>query len=1240
MAHLPTVDQNPPIELEPHQERPSLLSNEERRRRIHGKTAPPMLSHLVVGGVIAQDNGQGQLQGVVVEEQSQLHGRHVSAQGQLASLQPRGPEAQAEREGGGDRAHTHLQAEERDAQTHRQAEGLHTNAHLCDGTSNQLQRLPEKSLRDQWQEFHGVVTDYIKEELELLDITDEMATASLPGLATMCMERFNAEQALRELQVQEDKDLQEEFLVTRTVGNQEVQSELDLWKPAIEKEWKSLTEETGAVRQITKQELRRLAEEKGQAVHGIVALEDGVHTQSRSGLRRARAVCCGNFQSKVEEGSTYAGGVDSVTVRMATEVGGVAKMDGGNLGREDSIFECMLHVQSVRVATEAPQVMRQLGMGTGDHVWLIVGALYGLVTSPRDWQVCRDSRLPEMVWQQKGESCWMKRTQEDNLWLVRRGQATVGMVLVYVDDFLILGEEETVHLAVQPIATTWTCSRPTYVSGSETVAFCGIEIRHHEESQGFERTQQAYEQELLERWPQQRSSPQIQLKVPQPDAEDEEDATIEEVREAQALTGALLWLSTRCRPELSFPVHVMAKHAVKKPKMTIANGHSIIRYLQCGLIYAGADWNGEWGPRQQLMAKRRNYLMEVYSDVSYASAPGWKSTSGVAVYVAGAIIAWMTSSQPFVTQSTAEAELVGLSEANPCGQSVQGLLEVMLELDGSDQNLEIIMYGDNSASIGMVSGSSGASWRTRRLRIRAACLRQSLETKGWILRHLRGTELVADGMTKQLSGQPWERFIEDLGGVRGAVSTTLTTSTTSTGTLPSTRDLEQITGEKTVAKEIQQHLAMKAMAIGGLLIASSFETQDENKAWVGAQLMAVGWRSLQQPSNHREVGSTSGECLGGSVEEQVMEKPVLRVMRERSRSRDDRDRDQPPQDERLEPVDSQAPTENAGGEASGSAGDIAGPTGGAVNTAATGMTSEDRARRNEEMADLTSESNVAMFGRDSGLMANSVMMEDEEWSVHSGREVEFDLREGDEDPRIAFEALLERERPPEENERRRRQALERRRDHAVEEAIRRLGIPDPGRSGVENQQQDQTPDAPNVVAEVLNPEGVEATNPEGEEEESQETSLSELLDRMVEREDEPQAFLVIRDTRTNINGSWLLRPTARRTILTYLMKYPREESDEGLDLASLQAIRESLASEEEEMRKVLRSMGFNVVEPGEEENRDTDEDHDEPMQELPTPTEETCDPERESKVKPRKAMLFDGPADRSGNTRGEEIQIG
>ena len=83
-------------------------------------------------------------------------------------------------------------------------------------------------------------------------------------------------------------------------------------------------------------------------------------------------------------------------------------------------------------------------------------------------------------------------------------------------------------------------------------------------------------------------------------------------------------------------------------------------------------------------------------------------------------------------------------------------------------------------------------------------------------------------------------------------------------------------------------------------------------------------------------------------------------------------------------------------------------------------------------------------------------------------------------------------------------------------------------------------------------------------------------------------------------------------------------------------MRESVLTTNPGMRKVLRRMGFNVAEPGEEENRDTDEDHDEPMQELPTPSEETWDPERESKVKPRKAMLFDGPEQPTGPETPEE----
>ena len=260
------------------------------------------------------------------------------------------------------------------------------------------------------------------------------------------------------------------------------------------------------------------------------------------------------------------------------------------------------------IATEVPGVMRQLHMAEVNEIWLIVGALYGLTTSPRDWQLCRDAKLPEIKWQLQEDSGelregWIEKSQEDNLWVIKAGKETVGMVLIYVDDFLFLGFQKLVQGAVEAVSKTWTCSKPMFASETEAVTFCGIEIREHKESQGFALTQQAYEQELLERWPQAKGSNQIHLRIPDPEAP-EEDPDANLVREAQALTGALLWLSTRCRPELTYAVHVMSKHAVKRPRITIENGHQVLKFLKetkAALVYSRtASWNGSWGPREQL----------------------------------------------------------------------------------------------------------------------------------------------------------------------------------------------------------------------------------------------------------------------------------------------------------------------------------------------------------------------------------------------------------------------------------------------------------------------------------------------------------------------------------------------------------------------------------------------------------------------------------------------------------------
>ena len=68
-----------------------------------------------------------------------------------------------------------------------------------------------------------------------------------------------------------------------------------------------------------------------------------------------------------------------------------------------------------------------------------------------------------------------------------------------------------------------------------------------------------------------------------------------------------------------------------------------------GLVYGKADYNGAWGARDQLMIKRHEQRLEVCSDISFGTAANFKSTGGAAIYYGGALVAWSSSTQPFIT---------------------------------------------------------------------------------------------------------------------------------------------------------------------------------------------------------------------------------------------------------------------------------------------------------------------------------------------------------------------------------------------------------------------------------------------------------------------------------------------------------------------------------------------------------------------------------------------------------------
>ena len=493
-------------------------------------------------------------------------------------------------------------------------------------------------------------------------------------------------------------------------------------------------------------------------------------------------------------------------------------------------------------AMEVPTIFKHLGLADAEDVWVIEKALYGLVSSPRDWGIHRDEVLPTLRWHRDVGGVVLEgrlvHSKDENLWrLVETNKETgaenwAGLMSVYVDDILVAGEPKTVKLAMEAIQSKWALSEVEW-AGDKPLRYCGFEVSMGAAGDGFYVSQGMYEQELLTRWGISESLQFPAFKVTEEDEHFVGEIDPNDVRTAQMITGALLWLSTRTRPDLVFGVSTMSRLTTKNPKKAVEIGYVLLKYLHGnpgGMHYPQTIPGGDWGRRDQLKARRHQKMLEVFSDISYAAGADHKSIQGLVVYYAGVPIAWQCGTQPFVAHSTAEAELIAYCESLVVGRATEALLASIWQ----QWDFEKVIYGDNAAAINLAHGVTTASWRTRHLRIRASVLKEALDESkgriggGWKLLHLKGTELVADGCTKPLQGQAFTRFVEDLGLRR------------------TRREHRPDHENRSAGGGEHQAAALRAMMVGGVLLSTAeahSEERDEvfDRMWTaGILLVALG----------------------------------------------------------------------------------------------------------------------------------------------------------------------------------------------------------------------------------------------------------------------------------------------------------------------------------------------------------------------------------------------------------------
>ncbi|CAE7372014.1 TY1B-NL2 [Symbiodinium sp. CCMP2592] len=380
---------------------------------------------------------------------------------------------------------------------------------------------------------------------------------------------------------------------------------------------------------------------------------------------------------------------------------------------------------------------RKAGIGTA----LCFAAYNGWAALSADIRF-RDKSLRALTFQCDGT--WYALQQgvsDDSLWFIVKCETDKedterwhGILIIYVDDLLGFALSPILSALFDEIQKMWKLSDPEWIGEASSTTFCGLETQALSGG-GYRISQYKYLNELFARY-------NIHSSVSSPlnawsEPEIEHDAKLETIREAQALTGALLWASSKTRPDIAFVVSKLGQYAVKSPSVVIKTGRQVLHYL-----YGTADFaieyrrpSGSWWLDSPV--PRTLNTLELFTDASHAPEGG-RSCQAIFILWCGTLLCWESSKQPFITLSSAECELVAVTSGIVAAESVGAIIEELISSD-----VVISTLCDNQATVrSFAVGSLG--WRNRHLRMRAASGREKIDAGSLVVSYVPGQMQLAD----------------------------------------------------------------------------------------------------------------------------------------------------------------------------------------------------------------------------------------------------------------------------------------------------------------------------------------------------------------------------------------------------------------------------------------------------------------------------------------------------------------
>ncbi|KAM2954379.1 hypothetical protein FF1_032665 [Malus domestica] len=368
----------------------------------------------------------------------------------------------------------------------------------------------------------------------------------------------------------------------------------------------------------------------------------------------------------------------------------------------------------------------------GNMVCKLHKAIYGLKQSPRAWYAKLSSVL---------EKAGFMRSNADSSLFVRTGTKGKLVVLVYVDDLIITGDNtveiEALKLSLHQAFAIKDLGRLKY--------FLGIEMATS--SKGLFLHQRKYVLDLLQEAKMLDCKPAItpvdcKLKL------SIDGEAMHDVSYYQRLVGKLIYL-TITRPDITYAVS-LASQFMHSPTVDHLNlVKRILRYLK-GSIGQGIT-----------MHNNQSTVISGYTDADWAgNAIDRKSITGYCTFVGGNLVTWKSKKQQVIARSSAEAEYRAMA-ATACELIwLKGLLSDL----GFPSSTPMTLMCDNQAAM-HIAANPVFHERTKHIEVDCHFIRAQVQTQIIRTMFTRSHDQLADLFTKALASSQFHRLLGKLGSV-------------------------------------------------------------------------------------------------------------------------------------------------------------------------------------------------------------------------------------------------------------------------------------------------------------------------------------------------------------------------------------------------------------------------------------------------------------------------------------------